>query len=83
MVNRLKKCFRKWRESRGLISLFRSRRRPAQSSTAGLYILRVDFPVKAELLARIQATLDPIKKKYGIDFLVLEPGINLSRFDDI
>jgi hypothetical protein len=50
---------------------------------AKLYILRVDFPVTNEQRAIIKAGLDPLREQYGIDFFLLEPGIHLSRFDDI
>lgn len=54
-----------------------------EPSTDRLYILRVDFPVNADSRTKIEAALDVYRTKYDIDFLVIEPGIKLSRFDDI
>lgn len=59
------------------------KRPPAQASTANLYILQVDFPVSPEKRLKIGQSLDELREKYGIDFVLLEPGIKLSRFDDI
>lgn len=55
------------------------------SATDRLYLLRVDFPVSKdpEVKAAIDASFDRLREKYGLDFLVLEPGMTLSRFDDI
>jgi hypothetical protein len=62
-----------------LLELMR-RRRPA--STSKLYVLKVDFQIKTEARVEIDQALDPIRTKFGIDFIVLEPGITLKRFDD-
>ena len=53
------------------------------SVTANLYMLHMDFPVSKEQRTEIEQGLDILRKKYGIDFMLLEPGIKLSRFDDI
>ena len=52
------------------------------SATAGLYVLKVDFPVNEEIRTAIDKGLQPLRDKYGLDFFVLEPGITLKRFDD-
>jgi hypothetical protein len=53
------------------------------SDTAKLYVLKTDFPVGKELGDKIQTMLDPLRKEFGLTFLVIEPGITLSKFDDI
>lgn len=58
-------------------------RKPRRPGTDKLYILAVDFPVKPEVAAAINEALEPYRQKYGLDFLVLEPGMRLSRFDEI
>lgn len=72
-----------WRAPESLFGLIRTHKRPSQPGLTKLYILQTDFPVGLEARRNIEASLAPIKEKYGIDFLVLEPGINLKRFDDI
>jgi hypothetical protein len=52
------------------------------SPTSGLYVLRTDFPVDTEKGKELDAMLKPIREKYGLDFILLEPGITLSKFDD-
>lgn len=66
-----------------LFSLARRKRSSPPPSTASLYVLRVDFPLKADMRDSIQHSLQPLKDKFGIDFLLLEPGISVKRFDDI
>ena len=61
------------------MSLARSRRTP---STSKLYIVETDFAVSDDAYDRIQAHLDAVRQKYGLDFLLLEPGFKLKRFDD-
>jgi hypothetical protein len=64
---------------RFLRKLFRKR----PSRTARLYILRVDFPVDEKREAALEAMLAPLREKFGLDFLILEPGMKLERFDAI
>lgn len=45
-----------------------------------LYILRVDFPVGGEKAELIQKALAETKRKYGIDVLVMEPGMKFETF---
>lgn len=52
------------------------------ASTEKLYVLRVDFPLKPETSKAIQEGLQPLRDKYDLDFLVLEPGITVKRFND-
>lgn len=58
-------------------------RKPKSASIAQLYVLRVDFELTPESLSTIEAGLRPLREKFGLDFIVLEPGMKLSRFDDI
>jgi hypothetical protein len=51
--------------------------------TDKLYILRIDFPLKPESEQKIDEALELLRKKYGLDFFVMQPGMSLSRFDDI
>ena len=62
-----------------LMSLARSRRMP---STSRLYIVQVDFAVSEKAYENLEGQLDEMRAKYGLDFLVLEPGIRLTRFDE-
>jgi hypothetical protein len=67
-----------------VLSLFGAKKeRRTNKDLSKLYILRVDFPVNDQQRVIIDAALDPLREKYGIDFFLLEPGIRLSRFDDI
>ena len=73
---------RKFLRPRGpetLMSLARRRRMP---STSRLYIVETDFAVSEDAYEKIQAHLDELRQKYGLDFLLLEPGFKLKRFDD-
>jgi hypothetical protein len=71
-----------WFRPRPIQSLF-ARPQRGNGKTSNLYIVRVDFPLKPEMEDRLQRNLDVLRERYGIDFLVLEPGIRLSRFDEI
>ena len=74
--------FLDWFRSPPIQSLF-ARPRRAKGKLSNLYVVRVDFPLKPETASRLQQNLDLLRERYGIDFLVLEPGIRLSRFDEI
>lgn len=58
-------------------------RGPVSKRTAGLYILEVDFKVTKEVAEGIDKALTPVREKYGVDFIVLEPGMRLRRFNDV
>lgn len=53
---------------------------PIAKSISRLYILRVDFQVSAEQKDKMHAALVPIQDKYGIDVLILEPGMKFEPF---
>jgi len=69
--------------SREVLTLFPKRVRDPKSPIKNLYVIKVDFPVTKQRMAEIDDMLDPIRKKYGLDFLLLEPGIKFVKFDDI
>lgn len=48
-----------------------------------LYVLYVDFRMSPDVRLAMNESLDPIKSRYGIDVIVLEPGMKFARFDDI
>jgi hypothetical protein len=50
--------------------------------TSKLYVIQVDFEVLPHALESLETQLSAIREKYGLDFMILEPGIKLKRFDD-
>jgi hypothetical protein len=50
--------------------------------TSKLYVIETDFEVSPDAYNNLQAMLDEVREKYGLDFLILEPGFKLKRFDD-
>jgi hypothetical protein len=50
--------------------------------TSKLYIIQTDFEISPDSYNNLQAMLDEVREKYGLDFLILEPGFKLKRFDD-
>ena len=71
---------KRWFETAPL-SLFAPK--PKAPGLSKLYVLRVDFKMSEEYAKKMDAALDPLRAKYGLDFIVLEPGMNVARFDDI
>lgn len=66
-------------------SLFQLTNEPRPKSvfpTSKLYVVEVDFEVGSDALDSLQAQLSTIREKYGLDFMILEPGFKLKRFDD-
>ena len=73
-----------WRGT-GPQSLFALAREPRPRSTvptSKLYVVQVDFEVLPHALESLETQLSAIREKYGLDFMILEPGIKLKRFDD-
>lgn len=66
-----------------LMQLLQRRRAGPAPKTSSLYVLQVDFPMTESLTTKMDGALNPLREKYGLDFIVLEPGMKLSRFDDI
>lgn len=58
-------------------------RRPPKGKLSNLYVLQVNFEVTSEHAQKLAAAFEPHSKKYGLDFIVLEPGMTLKRFDEI
>ena len=56
------------------------RRRPAPTSR--LYVIETDGPFDEKARAEMDAALEPLRAKFGLDFFVLEPGFKLMRWDD-
>ena len=62
--------------------LAREPRTRSKLKTSGLYIVETDFEVSPESYTNLQTMLDEVRDKFGLDFLILEPGFKLKRFDD-
>jgi hypothetical protein len=83
-MKRIRELLARWRERNLPQSLMQGAARPRRKSTDGLYVVRVDFPVSSpELREGLRTSFGRLKEDYGLDFIVLEPGIHLKRFDDI
>jgi hypothetical protein len=66
-------------------SLFDLAQQPRPRSvlpTSKLYVIEADFEIQPDTYDSLQAQLGPVREKYGLDFLILEPGFKLKRFDD-
>ena len=66
-------------------SLFELAKEPRSKSilpTSKLYVVEVDFEVSPDALDSLQKQLGTIREKYDLDFMILEPGFKLKRFDD-
>jgi hypothetical protein len=64
------------------MALAKEPRTRSKLKTSGLYIIETDFEVSPESYTNLQTMLDEVREKYGLDFLILEPGFKLKRFDD-
>jgi len=51
-------------------------------TTSKLYVIETDFEVSPDTYNNMQAMLDGVREKYDLDFVILEPGFKLKRFDD-
>ena len=67
---------------KGFMALAKEPRTRSKLKTSALYIIEVDFEVSPDSYNNLQAMLDDVRTKYGLDFLILEPGFKLKRFDD-
>jgi hypothetical protein len=67
---------------KSFMALAKEPRTRSKLKTSGLYIIQTDFEVSPESYTNLQAMLDEVREKYGLDFLILEPGFKLKRFDD-
>jgi hypothetical protein len=67
---------------KSFLTLAKERRQRSKLSTGNLYIIETDFEISPDSYNNLQAMLDEIRAKYNLDFLILEPGFKLKRFDD-
>ncbi len=87
-MNIIRRVLRVLRESwwgglpKSLVTLANERRTYPRLKTSNLYVVEVDFQISPEAYDGLQTHLDLIRAKYDLDFLILEPGFKLKRFDD-
>ena len=67
---------------KSLLTLATEPRPKSALPTSMLYVIETDFEVTPDSYNNMQAMLDGVRDKYGLDFLILEPGFKLKRFDD-
>ena len=67
---------------KSLLTLAQEPRPKSALPTAKLYVVETDFEISPDSYNNLQAMLDVVREKYGLDFLILEPGFKLKRFDD-
>ena len=67
---------------KSLLMLAREPRPKNPRPTSKLYVIEADFEITPEAYDALQAHLDLLRAKYGLDFMILEPGFKLKRFDD-
>ena len=67
---------------KSLFDLAREPRPQSKLPTSKLYVIEADFEITPEAYDGLQAMLGEIREKYGLDFMILEPGFKLKRFDD-
>jgi len=67
---------------KSFMALANEPRTRSKLKTSSLYIIQTDFEVTPESYTNLQTMLDEVRDKYGLDFLILEPGFKLKRFDD-
>ena len=53
------------------------------SGTEKLYVLHVDFPVDPTRKQMLADALAVYERDFGLRFFVIEPGMKLTKFDDI
>ena len=73
-----------WRGTgpKSLFDLAKEERPKSLVPTSKLYVVEVDFEVSSDALDSLQTQLSAMREKYGLDFMILEPGFKLKRFDD-
>ena len=67
---------------KSFMALAKEPRTRSKLRTSSLYIIQTDFEVTPDSYANLQAMLNEVLEKYGLDFLILEPGFKVKRFDD-
>ena len=81
-IGRLVRPFSRDGGPKSLMTLAKEPRPKSKLPTAKLYVIETDFEVSPDSYNNLQAMLDEVREKYGLDFLILEPGFKLKRFDD-
>ena len=73
-----------WRGTapKSLFDLAREPRPKSKLPTPKLYVIEADFEISPDEYDSLQAMLGEIREKYDLDFMILEPGFKLKRFDD-
>jgi hypothetical protein len=74
----------RWRGTapKSLFDLAMEPRPKSKLPTSKLYVIEADFEISPDAYDALQAHLDLLRAKYGLDFMILEPGFKLKRFDD-
>ena len=67
---------------KSLLELAREPRPKSILPTSKLYVIETDFEVSPDAYNNMQAMLDEVREKFGLEFMILEPGFKLKRFDD-
>jgi len=73
-----------WRGNgpKSLLELAKEPRPQSTLPTSKLYVIETDFEVSPDAYNNLQAMLDEVREKFGLEFMILEPGFKLKRFDD-
>ena len=66
---------------KSLFDLAKEPRRRGHLPTSKLYVIEADFEIHPDTYDSMQVMLGEIREKYGLDFMILEPGFKLKRFD--
>jgi hypothetical protein len=85
VLDRIFRFVRPWWRDNGpqsFMTLAKAPRSKSKLPTSNLYVVETDFAVSPDTYNNLQAMLDEIREKYGLDFMILEPGFKLKRFDD-
>jgi len=67
---------------KSLLMLASEPRQRSPLPTSKLYVIEADFEITPDAYDALQAHLDMLRAKYNLDFMILEPGFKLKRFDD-
>jgi hypothetical protein len=67
---------------KSFLELAREPRPKSTLPTSKLYVIETDFEVSTDAYNNMQLMLDEVREKFGLEFMILEPGFKLKRFDD-
>lgn len=82
-MQRFRKFLSRIFRGEGLLSVFAPVQHRHKGKIQNLYVVRTDFELKPEMRRLFSESLQPLRDRYGLDFIVLEPGIKLQRFDEL